>query len=126
MITFRHIGDFSKTYKFLDRLKEIIRLSDFDKYGKIGVEALKAATPVDTGKTAASWEYGIEHKRDKTILYWSNSNVKGGTPIAVILQYGHTTGWGTYVRGRDYINPAMRPVFDKIAEDSWKEVTSKL
>lgn len=123
MITFTQKGDFSKTTKFLQRLKEIGRASDLDKYGKMGVEALAHATPRDSGKTASSWGYEIEHKRGQTSIIWTNSNVNEGVPIAVILQYGHGTGWGAYVKGVDYINPAMAPVFNEIADKVWKEVT---
>lgn len=124
MVSIKMRGDFSRTEKFLERIKQLVKLGKFDAYGKLGVEALKEATPVDTGKTANSWTYEIEHRIGKTILSWSNTNVNDGTVIAVILQYGHATGWGSYVQGTDYINPAMRPVFDKIADDAWKEVTS--
>lgn len=93
-----------------------------DKYGKQGVSALSSATPVDSGLTANSWRYEIETKGDQTTIYWSNSNINKGVNIAVILQYGHGTRNGGYVVGRDYINPAMRPIFDSIANEAWKEV----
>lgn len=95
------------------------------KYGEIGVEALAAATPKDTGTTAASWRYEIVKKRDGYSLYWCNDNVHNGVNIALILQYGHGTGTGGYVKGMDYINPAIRPIFDAIANDAWREVTSR-
>ena len=93
------------------------------KYGQAGVEALAAATPKDTGETAASWSYEIVQTRNGYSIFWNNSNVNRGVNIALILQYGHGTGTGGYVRGIDYINPAIRPVFDEIANAAWKEVT---
>lgn len=126
MIRFKQKGDFSKSFSYMNRLKEIIHKSDFDKYGRIGVEALMKGTPVDTGKTAKSWDYEIERSSYRTTIYWTNNNINEGVSIAVILQYGHATGWGSYVEGIDYINPVMKPVFKKIAEDAWEEVTSKL
>lgn len=123
MITFTQKGDFKKTTNFLQRIKEFSRKSDLDKYGKLGVEALANATPVDTGKTANSWSYEIIHKKGKSSIVWTNSNINNGVPIAVIIQYGHGTGWGAYVKGIDYINPAMAPVFEDIANSVWKEVT---
>lgn len=125
MITITQKGDFSKTEKFLQRLKEVTRSSDLDKYGRLGVEALKAATPTDSGKTASSWGYKIEHNNGGASIVWTNSNVNNGVPIAVIIQYGHGTGWGGYVKGIDYINPAMRPVFQDIADKVWREVTKQ-
>lgn len=123
MITFTQKGDFSKTTKFLQRMKEFTKTSDLDKYGKLGVEALRHATPRDSGITANSWGYEIEHKRGQTSIVWTNTNVNEGVPIAVIIQYGHGTGWGAYVKGVDYINPAMAPVFEEIADKVWREVT---
>lgn len=123
MIKFQSTGDFGKTKLFLERCKHVLKASMFDKYGQIGVDALAKATPKDTGKTASSWDYIIETKNGGVIISWINTNINEGTPIAVIIQYGHGTGWGAYVKGTDYINPAMKPVFDKIAEDAWREVT---
>lgn len=123
MITFRQKGDFSKLTKFMERVKEAVKLSDLDKYGREGVAALSTATPVDTGLTASSWSYEIEHKNGSTTISFNNSNVQNGVSIAIILQYGHGTRNGGWVQGRDYINPAIRPIFDKIANDAWKEVT---
>ena len=116
-------GDFSKANSFLERLLEVFDHGELDKYGAIGVEALRSATPVDTGKTAESWDYEIERSDGVAKIVWTNSNINDGVNIALILQYGHGTGTGGYVVGRDYINPAIRPVFDKIADDAWKEVT---
>ena len=123
MITFKHRGDFKKTERFLNAMTGRSYLNALEKYGQIGVEALAAATPVDSGKTAQSWTYEIERTPEKTTIAWLNTNVNDGVNIAVILQYGHGTGTGGYVQGRDYINPAMRPIFDNIATQAWKEVT---
>lgn len=123
MITFRHKGDFSKSKRFFERIKGAVRLSDLDKYGREGVEVLKSATPVDSGKTANSWYYKIEHKKGSSIISFHNSNVQNGVPIAIILQYGHGTGNGGWIQGRDYINPAIQPFFDKIVNNAWREVT---
>ena len=123
MITFRQKGDFSKFTKFLERAKEVVKMGDLDKYGAAGVAALASATPKDTGETASSWYYTIENKNGRATISFNNSNIQNGVPIAIILQYGHATGTGGWVEGRDYINPAIRPIFDKIANDAWKEVT---
>lgn len=123
MISFRHKGDFSKLTRYLEKTKEVVKLGDLDKYGREGVAALASATPVDTGLTANSWYYEIKHAKDSVTITFNNSNVQNGVPIAVILQYGHGTGNGGWVQGRDYINPAIRPIFDRIADGAWKEVT---
>ena len=123
MISFRHQGNFSKTTRFLEKAKNTIRLGDLDRYGREGVAALASATPTESGKTASSWYYEIVHERDSVTINFNNSNVNNGVPIAIILQYGHGTGTGGWVEGRDYINPAIQPVFDKIANDAWREVT---
>lgn len=123
MITFRQRGDFSKTRRFLERVKEAVHLGDLDRYGREGVTALSAATPVDSGLTASSWYYEIVHKSGSTSITFYNSNVNTGVPIAIILQYGHGTRNGGWVQGRDYINPAIQPIFDRIADDAWREVT---
>lgn len=123
MISFRQKGDFSKLTRFLERAKEVVRISDLDKYGQEGVNALSSATPVDTGKTASSWYYKIENTKKSVTISFYNSNIQNGVPIAIILQYGHGTRNGGWVEGRDYINPAIQPIFDKIAESAWKEVT---
>ena len=117
-------GDFKKTKKFLRRSEHIDFESLLKAYAEEGVSALKAATPVITGKTAESWAYDIVKSRHKISIYWTNSNKNEGVPIAVILEYGHGTGWGGYVQGRHYISPAIQPVFDNIANSLWKEVTS--
>ncbi len=118
-------GDLSKTMKFLNRLLNKDYLNILSEYGKRGVEALRAATPKDTGTTADSWYYEIKQDRNETAINWCNSNVNEGVVIALILQYGHGTGWGAYVEGIDYINPAMRPIFDDLANECWKEVTKE-
>ena len=123
MISFRQKGDFSKLTKFLERAKESVKLGDLDKYGRAGVEALASATPVDSGLTANSWHYEIENKNGSASITFLNRNIQNGVPIAIILQYGHGTGTGGWVQGRDYINPAIQPLFDKITDDAWKEVT---
>lgn len=122
MISFRQQGDFSKLTKFLERIKGKIHLSMLDKYGKRGVDALKSATPTETGKTAEAWSYKVENNGSSAKITFSNSNVNKGVNIAIILQYGHGTGTGGYVEGRDYINPAIQPVFDELANEAWKEV----
>lgn len=124
MIIVRHRGDFKKTKNFLDRMKERSYLKNLEKYAQEGVAALSAATPVDTGKTANSWTYEIEHIDTRYAIYWINTNENKGVNIALILQTGHGTGSGGYVQGIDYINPAMKPILQKIADEAWKEVTS--
>lgn len=123
MISFRQKGDFSKLSSFLEKAKNAVRLGDLDRYGREGVSALASATPVDTGQTADSWFYEIERRDGSTVISFHNSNIQNGVPIAIILQYGHGTGTGGWVEGRDYINPAIRPVFDKLANEAWREVT---
>ena len=123
MISFRQKGDFSKLTRFLERAKNLVHLSDLDRYGREGVAALASATPVDTGKTAASWYYDIKINKESASITFNNTNIQNGVPIAIILQYGHGTRNGGWVEGRDYINPVIQPIFDKIAEEAWKEVT---
>lgn len=122
MITFRQKGDFSKLTRYLERVKEVVKLGNLDKYGREGVAALASATPIESGKTASSWYYEIENSNGSATISFYNSNVNKGVPIAIILQYGHGTGTGGWVQGRDYINPAIQPVFDRIAEEAWREV----
>lgn len=124
MITIRQKGDFSKVSVYLEKLKKAAKFSVLDKYGKAGVAALSSATPVDSGLTASSWYYEIERQNGRAVINFCNSNVNRGVNIAIILQYGHGTGTGGWVEGRDYINPAIQPIFDKIVEDAWREVTS--
>lgn len=123
MITFRQKGDFSKLNGYLEKVKNIIKLGDLDKYGREGVAALSSATPKNSGLTSSSWFYEITHEKDSVSITFKNSNINKGVPIAIILQLGHGTRNGGWVEGRDYINPAIRPVFDKIADEAWEEVT---
>lgn len=123
MITLKQKGDFSKTFAKLEKIKHAFDKSIFDEYGRRGVEALAAATPVRTGKTASSWDYSVIMDASGVSIQYSNSNIQNGVPIAIILQYGHGTNGGGYVQGRDYINPAIRPVFDSMANQLWKEVS---
>lgn len=123
MISFRQKGDFSKSMRYLERARNVVRLGDLDKYGREGVAALASATPIDSGETANSWYYKIVRTKNSVTIEFHNSNIQNGVPIAVILQYGHGTGTGGWVQGRDYINPAIQPIFDRIANDAWREVT---
>jgi len=122
-ISVRQKGDFSKLTRYLVQAKKAVNIRDLDKFGKEGVAALSSATPVDSGKTANSWYYEIINENGSTSITFYNSNIQNGVPIAIILQYGHGTRNGGWVEGRDYINPAIQPIFDKIAEKAWKEVT---
>lgn len=121
---FRHKGDFSKTEKFFNSLLKLDYLNVLERYGQAGVAALASATPKDSGLTAASWDYEITHNGKETTIAFTNSNISNGVNIAIILQYGHGTRNGGYVAGRDYINPAIQPIFDKIANEAWREVTN--
>ena len=123
MISFRQKGDFSKLTRFLEKAKNAVHLGDLDKYGREGVAALSSATPIDTGVTANSWYYKIVNKNGSATISFYNSNIQNGVPIAIILQYGHGTRNGGWVEGRDYINPSIQPIFDRIANDAWREVT---
>lgn len=123
MITFSQQGNFSKFNKWLEKMAEGFDLGVLDRYGREGVQALSSATPVDSSLTANSWYYTIERKDGRITLSFGNKNIQNGIPIAIILQYGHGTGTGGWVEGRDYINPAIQPIFDKIAENAWREVT---
>ncbi len=124
MIGVRQKGNFNKTEKFLKKSFGRNYKSILEKYGQKGVESLSANTPVKTGLTASSWSYEIIQNQNSISVVWNNSNIQKGINIAIILQYGHGTKNGGYVSGRDYINPALRPFFDKMAEAAWKEVTS--
>lgn len=123
MIKFDHSGDFSKTLNFLSQSKKLIQFSDLDRFGEEGVRLLSESTPKESGVTANSWTYKITRESGRTTLSWYNSNIVNGAQIALLLQYGHGTQNGGYIVGRDYINPAMRPLFDKIANNAWKEVS---
>lgn len=121
-ISFRQKGDFNNTKRYLQKLRDMKIDNILSKYGQICVDALSSATPVDTGKTASSWSYKIKRQNGKISLEFHNSNINKGVPIAIILQYGHATSNGGWVQGRDYINPAVQPLFDKIIEELRKEV----
>ena len=123
MIKFKHKGDFSKATRYFQRIKKAGNLADLDRFGKEGVAALSAATPVDTGLTAGSWYYEIKKTHGSVTISFNNSHIQNGVPIAIILQYGHGTRNGGWVEGRDYINPSIQPVFDRILQDAWREVT---
>ena len=127
MISFRQKGDFRKLTRYLERVKEVAQIAqigDLDKYGRQGVAALASATPRNTGKTANSWNYEIKQEKGSVSIRFYNTNIQNGVPIAIILQYGHGTRNGGLVQGRDYINPAIQPIFDEIVKSAWKEVTS--
>ena len=117
-------GDFNNTFRFLNKMSKFQINKILEKYGQMGVEALRSATPIDSGKTAESWGYEISVGKEGATIHWTNTNQNKGVYIAVILQYGHGTCTGGYVQGIDYINPAIRPVFDKIAEEAWMEVVN--
>lgn len=123
MITIRQKGDFKKTTRFLQKAQKPLNISNLDSLAREGVAALASATPVDSGLTASSWYYKIEKTKGTTSINYYNSNIQNGVPIAIILQYGHGTRNGGWVQGRDYINPAIQPIFDKIADSAWREVT---
>lgn len=124
MIRITQKGDFKKTYKFLENASLSKAEKVLEKYGLMGVEALSALTPVDSGETAESWDYHIEKSGGNYSIVWTNSNINDHVNIALIIQYGHGTGTGGYVKAIDYINPAMKPVFDKIAKEVWEEMTA--
>lgn len=123
-ISFSSKGSFSKTENFLAKMSRGDIFQVLDGYGQEGVAALAAATPKESGATADAWGFKVSRGISRTTLTWTNSHIVNGTPIAIILQHGHGTGTGGYVQGRDYINPAIKPVFDKIADRAWKAVTS--
>lgn len=124
MITIESYGNFKRSDSFLNKLLKRDIYSSLEQYAKMGVNALAAATPKESGETANSWGYEIKQTKNTYTITWTNTHVVDGVPIAIILQYGHGTGTGGYIKGTDYINPALRPVFDKIADNVWKAVTS--
>lgn len=124
MISFRQKGDFSKVEKYFEKVKKSARVDILEKYGREGVAALASATPVDSGLAASSWDYTVERGAGFAKIVFLNSDVENGFPVAIMLQYGHGTGTGGWVEGRDYINPAIQPVFDKMAAAAWREVVS--
>ena len=121
-ITLEASGSYSSTTTWLQRLGQMSIEQQLARYGAKGVKALASSTPVETGKTASSWSYSVTRKGDTWILSWENTNVVRGVPIAIILQYGHVTGTGGWVQGRDYINPAIKPLMDEIADGVWRTV----
>lgn len=124
-VTFSSKGDFKKLTSFLEKSKEVFNVGILDKYGKAGVDALASSTPVDTGLLKDSWYYKIENHNGTAKLIFYNSDIENGCPIAIIIQYGHATRNGGWVEGRDYINPALKPIFDKLADEAWREVTNR-
>ncbi len=124
MIKIKHRGSFRNLEKFMRNADKETYLAILEKYGRIGCQALASATPSESGETAASWSYQIEKTSSGYSVVWTNGNVHDGVNIAIILQYGHGTGTGGYVQGRDYINPALGPVFEGLARDAWKEIMS--
>ena len=124
MFTISSKGSFKNTEKFLQSMSKGDMFRSLDKYGQEGVAALSAATPVESGATAAAWSYEVTKGRGQYSISWTNGHIVGGVPVVILLQYGHGTGTGGYVQGRDFINPALKPIFDRIASDVWKAVTS--
>ena len=124
MITFSSRGDFKNLERFLKKMSKGEIFRELNKFGRQGVDALSSATPTQSGQTAASWSYEVSNSRGGWSISWTNSHIVDGRPIVILLQYGHGTGTGGYVQGRDFINPAIKPVFDQIAESVWKAVTS--
>lgn len=124
VISFSHKGDFKKTDRFFRRIIERHYFNKIRYFGKLGVEALRASTPKDSGETANSWSYEIVEEAGRLSIFWKNDNVNDGVNIAIILQYGHGTRNGGWVEGIDYINPAIRPIFKQMADEAWKEVVS--
>ena len=124
MITFAQKGDFKNTEKFLRKMSSFDFSNTLKNVAQGGVRALSLATPIDSGLAADSWGYIIERTRSSFSITWTNSDIENGFPVALMIQYGHGTGTGGYVQGRDYINPAMRPIFEQIIESLWTEVTT--
>ena len=125
MITFKEKGNFSKLNTYLEKIKESIKIGNLDKYGRDGVAALSSATPKETGKTASSWYYEIKRENGSVSINFNNTNINKGVPIAIILQMGHATRNGGWVESIDYINPALNPIFEQLANEAWEEVTKK-
>lgn len=123
-IKFTQRGDFSRTHKYLTKLKTKNYRPILERYANVGLNALRSATPKDTGETSSSWSYKVIVTRTGFGIQWFNSHTNNNIPIVILLQYGHGTRGGTFVEGRDFINPAMKPIFERISEEIWKEVTS--
>lgn len=124
MLSFTHRGSFKNIEKFLSKMERREMFAGLNALGQEGVHALAAATPIDSGVTASSWYYEVKTDNQGATISWHNDNVVAGTPLVILLQYGHGTGTGGYVQGRDFINPAIEPIFNRIAEEVWKVVTS--
>ena len=122
MIEFKHQGSFKNTFNFLNRMSKIDIRQKLEPYGRLGVQALSSATPIDSGETANSWNYEIRQTKGTTSITWTNDNVINGVPVVILIEYGHATRNGGYVQGREFINPTIQPIFDKIANDIWNEV----
>lgn len=122
MVSVTHKGNFDKTFSFIEKAREMTKTTQLDRFGKAGVQALALATPKDSGETANSWRYKIERTKDKLTITWDNTNLNDGAKVAILLQYGHATTGGTFVKGVDYINPALKPIFDEIADNIWREM----
>lgn len=125
MIKVKTKSNYNKITKYLEKMKAPIDVSKLEKYGQAGVIALQNATPVDSGKTKNSWYYEIENDKGVVKIKFCNSNIAEYIPVAIILQYGHATGTGGWVEGIDYINPAIKPVFNDIKNAAWREVTNR-
>ena len=123
MIEFNQKGDFAKLTRYLEKVDKAAKMPDLDLFAKEAIDALYEATPKRTGLTAASWHYKIENSNGLIKVVFTNSNIQNGVCVALVLQYGHGTGWGGWVEGRDYINPALQPVVDRLINKLWKEVT---
>ena len=123
IITFKHKGNFKKTYSFFEKALEIGKLGFLDRYGREGVEDLSAGSPKDTGLLSKSWYYKIERDGKNVVLRWCNSDIEGGQSVAVLLQYGHATKGGKWVEGIDFVNPAIRPIMNRIADEAAKELS---
>jgi hypothetical protein len=124
MINATSTGSFDKTIKFLESLEPKKLFASLERHGRAGVDALSRATPAETGETAKSWGYRVIHTTGRHSIIWYNTHEEDGVNIAVIIQYGHGTGTGGYIQGHDYVNPAIRPIFDQILEDVWRQVTN--
>ena len=122
VVEFKHTGNFQKTDRFCHGLIGLHYAHKMKKYAARGVEALRENTPIDSGETAKAWSYEIVEEPGRTAIYWKNSHVENGVNIAVILRYGHGTRNGGFVEGVDYISPAIRPIFEQMADEAWKEV----
>ena len=124
VVTFSHKGNFKNAERLMKGFDKNKLISILNSYGMDGVHALSSATPVNSGKSASSWKYRVSVSRGSFFIIWENSSItSSGTPIVILLQYGHGTNRGGYVQGRDFINPAIKPVMDTIAKNVWREVT---